>query len=198
VIARPFVGEAGEYRRTEHRRDFALPPPEPTLCDRVKESGHKVWGIGKISDIFAGRGVTEVLKGPTDMALVDLTLEAMEKAGNGDLIFANYVEFDMLYGHRRDVAGYARALEAFDARMPELLDAMQSKDLMIVTADHGNDPTWHGTDHTRERAPALFVGKGVEPGSRGLIRFADVGETLAAHLGLKPGPHGRSFLAEDG
>jgi phosphopentomutase len=135
-----------------------------------------------------------VLKGPTDMALVDLTLEAMEKAGNGDLIFANYVEFDTLYGHRRDVAGYARALEAFDARIPEILDAMEDRDLLIVTADHGNDPTWTGTDHTRERVPVLMVGKAAAPGGRGLGAFADVAETLAAHLKLPAGRHGRSLL----
>ncbi|HKK35553.1 MAG TPA: phosphopentomutase [Paracoccaceae bacterium] len=194
VIARPFVGEAGEFRRTANRRDYALAPPEPTLCDRVEASGHKVWGIGKIADIFAGRGVTETLKGPTDVALVDRTLEAMERAGSGDLIFANFVEFDTLYGHRRDVAGYARALEAFDARVPEILEAMQERDLLIFTADHGNDPTWSGTDHTRERTPMLMVGRAVEPGGRGLGRFADVAETLAAHLKLPAGAHGRSLL----
>ena len=197
VIARPFTGAPGAFRRTANRRDFALAPPEPTLCDRVEAAGHAVFGVGKIGDIFAHRGVTETLKGEDDMALVDRTLEAMDRAGKGDLVFANFVEFDALYGHRRDVAGYARALEAFDARVPELTARLHAGDLMILTADHGNDPTWRGTDHTRERVPVVAVSPGLAPGGRGLVRFADVGETLAAHLGLAPGSHGRDFLRRD-
>jgi len=126
------------------------------------------------------------------MALIDQTCRALQEARDGDLIFANYVEFDSLYGHRRDVSGYARALEAFDARLPELIEAMKPDDLMIITADHGNDPTWRGTDHTRERVPVLGVGKGLKP--IGKVGFADVAESLADHLGLKTGKHGTSFL----
>ena len=196
VIARPFTGAPGAFRRTANRREFALAAPEPTLCDRVAKSGHKVIGIGKIGDIFAHRGVTEERKGADDMELVDLTVAAMKEAGKGDLVFANYVDFDALYGHRRDVAGYARALEAFDARVPELTGAMRAGDLLILTADHGNDPTWRGTDHTRERVPVLIRAAGLAPGGRGLHRFADVAETVAHWLGLKPGPHGTDILAK--
>ncbi len=191
VIARPFVGSAETgWRRTANRRDYATPPHLPTLCDRVREAGGRVIGIGKIGDIFAHRGISEVSKGPDDMALFDRTLEAMAKARSGDLVFANYVDFDSLYGHPRDVAGYARALEAFDRRMPEALARLEGGDLLIVTADHGNDPTWRGTDHTREQVPILIAGPGVEPGGRGVRGFADVGATAARRLGLDLGPHG--------
>jgi len=193
VIARPFVGETPEeFKRTANRRDYAIAPPEPTICDRVTTAGGTVWGIGKIRDIFAGQGIGEVLKAKDDMGLFDRTLEAMDRAAPGDLIFANYVEFDSLYGHPRDVAGYARHLEAFDARVPELMGKLRAGDLLIFTADHGNDPTWTGTDHTRERVPVLMTG--VAPGEIGLCGFADVGESVAAHLGLAPGKHGRSVL----
>lgn len=195
VIARPFVGspEAG-WRRTANRRDYAVPPHMPTLCDRVIEAGGRVIGIGKIGDIFAHRGVTEVRKGPDDMALFDRALEAMAEARPGDLVFANFVDFDSLYGHPRDVAGYARALEAFDARVPEALARLRPGDLLILTADHGNDPTWPGADHTREQVPILLAGPDVAPGGRGVRGFADVGASAAAVLGLDPGPHGRSLL----
>ncbi|MEO1611018.1 MAG: phosphopentomutase, partial [Pseudomonadota bacterium] len=155
-----------------------------TLCDRVADAGGRVIGIGKIGDIFAHRGVSETLKGEDDMTLFDRALEAMEDAAAGDLVFANFVEFDSLYGHPRDVAGYARALEAFDARLPEALAKMRGGDLMIFTADHGNDPTWPGNDHTREQVPILLAGSGVTPGGRGARGFADVAATAAAHLGL--------------
>ncbi len=193
VIARPFVGDTPEsFKRTANRRDFAYPPPAPTLCDRVEAAGRRVIGIGKIGDIFAGRGVSETVKGADDMALFDGLLTALDRAAPGDLIFANFVEFDTLWGHTRDVAGYARALETFDARMPALLARIGAEDLLVITADHGNDPTWPGSDHTRERVPVLMVGP--EPGPLGQIAFADVGETLAHHLALAPGPHGRSVL----
>ncbi|MEM9010477.1 MAG: phosphopentomutase [Pseudomonadota bacterium] len=195
VIARPFVGEEpNSFERTANRRDFAIPPPEETLCDRVVEAGGRTIGIGKISDIFAGQGISENRKGPDDMALFDQAVAAVEEAEDGDLVFANFVDFDTLYGHRRDVSGYARALEAFDARLPEVTKRLRPGDLLILTADHGNDPTWHGTDHTRERVPVLAVGPGLGAGEIGEITFADVGETLAAHLGLAPGRHGESFL----
>ena len=195
VIARPFVGETpADFKRTANRRDYAVPPPEPTLLDRLTEAGRTVISVGKIGDIFAHRGTGTILKAPDDSALFDRTLEAMGKAGDGDLIFANYVDFNSLYGHRRDVAGYAAALEAFDARLPELAARAQAGDLVLITADHGNDPTWRGTDHTREHVPIvgwLHGQTGKDIGRRG---FADIGETVAAHLGLKPGRHGTSFL----
>lgn len=194
VIARPFDGEAGAFRRTANRKDFATPPPEPTLCDRATAAGRQVIGIGKIADIFSHQGVGDVRKGPDDAALIDLSIEAIRDAPDGAFIFANFVEFDSLYGHRRDVAGYARALEAFDARVPAMLSALREDDLLILTADHGNDPTWTGTDHTRERTPILCAGPGLPAGVLGLRAFADVGETLAAHLGLATGRHGASFL----
>ncbi len=195
VIARPFVGETPEtFLRTPNRKDLAIPPPEPTLLDRVVAAGGRTHAIGKIGDIFAHRGISTLTKGKDDMALVDATLAAIDAAGEGDLVFANYVDFDTLYGHARDVAGYARALEAFDARLPEILVRLRPGDLLILTADHGNDPTFAGTDHTRERVPVLAAGPGLAARSAGIIGFADVGETLAAHLGLAPGRHGRSFL----
>jgi phosphopentomutase len=195
VIARPFVGETVEsFVRTPNRKDFAIAPPEPTLLDRVVAAGGRTHAIGKIGDIFAHRGISTLAKGKDDMALLDATLATIDGAADGDLVFANYVDFDTLYGHPRDVAGYARALEAFDARLPEILARLRPGDLMVLTADHGNDPTWRGTDHTRERVPVLCAGPGLPPRAVGHIGFADVGETLAAHLGLAPGRHGRSFL----
>ena len=198
VIARPFVGEsAADFRRTANRRDYSVPPPEPTLADRVEAAGHRVIGVGKIGDIFAHRGITEVRKAPDNMAMFDTALGAMDDAADGDLVFANFVDFDSLYGHRRDVAGYAAALEAFDRRLPEALARLRPGDMLILTADHGNDPTWHGTDHTRERVPIIGTGPGLAPCSVGLRdTFADIGETVAQHLGLAPGRHGRSFLAD--
>lgn len=196
VIARPFVGEtAAEFQRTANRRDYAVPPSGPTLLDRVEENGGRVISIGKIGDIFAHRGVSEVRKGGDNMALVDKTLEAMDDARDGDLVFANFVDFDSLFGHRRDVAGYAAALEAFDRRLPELVAKLRPGDLLILTADHGCDPTWSGTDHTRERVPVFGKGPGMKGGDAGLrATFADIGETLAEHLSLSPGRHGVSFL----
>ncbi|MEM8570711.1 MAG: phosphopentomutase [Pseudomonadota bacterium] len=195
VIARPFLGEAVEgFWRTPHRRDYAIPPPEETLLDRVLKAGGQTHAVGKIGDIFAHRGVSTLSKAEDDMGLVDETLRLLDEAADGDLIFANYVEFDSLYGHRRDVSGYAKALEDFDARIPELEAKLRPGDLMILTADHGNDPTFRGADHTRERVPVLGTGPGIEPRALGLMSFADVGETLAAHLGLQPGRHGISRL----
>ncbi|QHQ34012.1 phosphopentomutase [Algicella marina] len=194
VIARPFVGEnPGNFKRTANRRDYAIAPPEPTICDRVVASGHDTIAIGKIGDIFAHQGISEVRKAKSDMGLFDQLIAAARDAKAGDLIFANFVEFDSLYGHPRDVAGYARALEAFDARVPELMAAVKRDDLVIFTADHGNDPTWRGNDHTRERVPVLMAGA-VPAGSFGHCGFADVGESVARHLGLSPGAHGRSVL----
>ena len=193
VIARPFLGQTPEtFWRTPNRRDLAIAPPEPTLLDRVTEAGGRVHAIGKIGDIFSRRGIATLAKGKDDMALVDATVAALKTAEDGDLVFANYVDFDTLYGHGRDVSGYARALEAFDARLPEVFAALRPDDLLILTADHGNDPTFRGSNHTRERVPVL--GLGPKAGPLGLIAYADVGETVAAHLGLAPGRHGVSRL----
>lgn len=196
VIARPFVGEtAATFERTANRRDYAVPPPEPTLLDRLTARGSKVIGVGKIGDIFAHRGVSEIRKGVGNMAMFDVALEAMADAQDGDLVFANFVDFDTLYGHRRDAAGYAAALEAFDRRLPEALAQLRPGDLLLLTADHGCDPTWSGTDHTRERVPVFGVAPGLAGGDAGLrTTYADIGETVAEHLGLPPGRHGASFL----
>ncbi len=142
VIARPFVGRAGDFVRTANRKDYAVPPPAPTLMDRLKEAGRQVIAIGKIGDIFAHRGTTQEIKAAGDMALFDATLDAADNAPSGSLVFANFVDFDTLYGHRRDVPGYAAALEGFDARLPELAARMRPLDVAILTADHGCDPTF--------------------------------------------------------
>lgn len=200
VIARPFVGETREtFVRTPNRKDFSIPPPGPTLLDRVIAHGGRTIAIGKIGDIFAHRGISETRKGAGNMAMFDKALGAMEDAAAGDFVFANFVDFDTEFGHRRDVAGYAAALEAFDRRLPEALSRLKDGDLFVLTADHGNDPTWRGTDHTRERAPVIGVAPGRKGGSVGLRpTFADLGETVAEHLGLASGGHGSSFLATIG
>jgi phosphopentomutase len=196
VIARPFTGaHAGAFERTPNRRDFAMPPPEPTLLDRAAEAGRSVFGIGKVADIFAGRGVTEALKADGNDRLFDATLEAEARAKDGDLVVVNFIDFDQLHGHRRDPAGYAACLEAFDRRLPELQARLGPGDLVVLTADHGNDPTWRGTDHTRENVPVLAFGPGIAGRPAGhLETFADVGQTLAAWLGLPPLKAGRSLL----
>lgn len=201
VIARPFLGASQEtFARTGNRRDYSVLPPEPTLLDRVQAAGRQMIAIGKISDIYAHQGVTRSIKANGNTALFDATLDAMDLAGDGDMIFTNLVDFDMLYGHRRDVPGYAAALEALDARLPELEARLQAGDLLILTADHGCDPTWPGTDHTREHVPILMTGpEREEPALKGHFigprpTFADIGETIADHLGLPAGPHGTSFL----
>lgn len=196
VIARPFTGETRDtFKRTGNRRDFAIAPPEPTLLDRAKEAGRQVFAIGKISDIYAGSGVTHKIKAAGNMVLMDRTLEALDMARDGDFIMTNFVDFDQEYGHRRDVVGYAQALEAFDARLPELIAKLRDDDLLVLTADHGNDPTWIGSDHTREQVPILCFSPKLSAGSVGLRNtFADIGESIAHWLGLAPGRHGRSFL----
>jgi phosphopentomutase len=196
VIARPFLGETrATFERTGNRRDFSVPPPEPTLLDRLAAEGRTVHGVGKIGDIFAHQGVSAVTKANGNMALMDATLEAMETAADGSLVFTNFVDFDMLHGHRRNVPGYAAALEAFDARLPEVYRKLKPGDLVIMTADHGCDPTWRGTDHTRERVPIIAYGPGFRSRSIGIrSTYADIGETIAHHLGIKAGLNGRSFL----
>ena len=191
VIARPFTGKAGAFNRTANRKDFAIDPPSPTLCDWAHDAGRKVHAIGKIGDIFSGRGITNVVKG-RDEALMKALKTCVSKAEDGSLIFANFVEFDSEYGHRRDVSGYARALEWFDRELGGILADLRAGDLLVVTADHGNDPTWTGTDLTRERVPVLVHGAGT--GSGGLIGFSDVAAGIAAHLGVPAQGSGRNFL----
>ena len=192
VIARPFIGtpETG-FTRTINRKDFAIPLPKPSLCDWVQTAGGVVQAIGKIGDIFSMQGIDSVVKGD-DATLIEHLVDAVQTAPDGAFVFANFVEFDSLYGHRRDVSGYARALEWFDAQLPRVVAGLRADDLMIFTADHGNDPTWHGTDHTRERVPVVGVGAGVNP--IGQVRFADVAASVSGHLGVPAHGPGRSFL----
>lgn len=194
VIARPFVGAAGRYRRTANRHDYTTPPPAPTLLDVLQARGREVHGVGKIRDIFAARGITHHHAGDGNADLCARTLAAWRGCTDGGLVFANLVDFDMLYGHRRDVAGYADALEAFDAFLPQLLGALGPGDLIALSADHGCDPTWPGSDHTREHVPLLFAGPASPRGLALGVRpsFADLGQTLAAHLGVPPLAHGRA------
>jgi len=189
VIARPFVGN-GPWERTSNRRDFAIMPPAPTLCDIVQGAGRQVHAIGKVGDIFSMRGIDTHVKGP-DAALMRHLQDAVRDMPDGSLTFANFVEFDSLYGHRRDPAGYAAHLEWFDGCLPPILDAMRPDDIMVFTADHGNDPTWRGSDHTRERVPVLVAGKS---GEAGLIAFSDIAASICTHLGVPIIGPGRSFL----
>ncbi len=196
VIARPFRGspETG-FRRTANREDYAMPPPPGTLLDRLAESGREVVSIGKIGDIFAHRGVGRAVKTADNEAGLDATLAAFAELAPGGLVFTNLVEFDTEYGHRRDIAGYAAALERFDRRLPEIETLLGPGDLAVVTADHGNDPSFPGTDHTREQVPILVFGPGIPAGPLGVrSSFADIGATLAGHLGIAPPAAGASFL----
>ena len=192
VIARPFTGTPGQFQRTANRRDFAIAPPAPTLLDWVQNAGQATHAVGKIGDIFSMQGIGTLHKGASDLALFEHLLTLSNTAEDGSLTFANFVEFDSLYGHRRDVAGYARALETFDQRAGTFLARMRPGDIAIFTADHGNDPTWHGSDHTRERVPVLVAGAG--KGALGLVAFVDVAASIAAHLGVPAQGSGRSFL----
>ncbi len=195
VIARPFSGEPGHYYRTGNRRDYAVPPPSRTLLDDIVASGNQVISVGKVSDIYAHRGISKSVKADGNMPLFDAFLREVRRAPDHSLVFVNLVDFDMLYGHRRDVIGYAHALEEFDARLPEFNALMQPQDLAVITADHGCDPTWPGSDHTREHIPILLWGSRVTPGPIGIRdTFADIGQTLAHHLGLKPLPTGTTIL----
>lgn len=195
VIARPFKGIPGNYYRTGNRRDYAVLPPEPTLLDKIVESGHEVISVGKVSDIYAHQGITKSVKGDGNMALFDAFLKEAAMAPDGSLVFVNLVDFDMVFGHRRDVTGYAKALEEFDVRLPEFEKLMRPGDLAVITADHGCDPTQPGSDHTREHIPVIAFGPGVKPGPIGIREtFADIGQTLAKHLGLSPLKYGKAFL----
>jgi phosphopentomutase len=195
VIARPFVGAQGSFRRTANRKDLAVPPPEPTLLDRLVAHGGTVRAIGKVGDIFAHRGISAEVKTADNADGMRAATEAAREAPDGTLVFANLNDFDTLYGHRRDVAGYAAALEAFDKMLPDFEAALRPGDLAVISADHGCDPTHAGTDHTREFVPVLAFGPAAVPGPVGRREsFADIGQSVAQHLGLRPLGHGTSFL----
>lgn len=195
VIARPFTGADGDYKRTSNRHDYAVPPTAPTLLDHVKEAGGEMIALGKISDIFAGQGVTRLVKGPDNMALFDRLLEVADEAPSKSLTFVNFVDFDMHFGHRRDVAGYSNALHELDARLPEFMAKLRPDDLVVITADHGCDPTAPGSDHTREHIPMIFFGPNVKPQELPTAQtFSDIGATLAKHLGVKPLSNGTALL----
>jgi phosphopentomutase len=197
VIARPFVGKAGAFRRTANRHDYALTPPRDTLLDLLTRQGIPVVSIGKVRDLFAGRGIVQAIPTKSDSEGVDQLLMTIRSNGTG-LVFINLVDFDTLYGHRNDVEGYANNLERFDERLGELLPELRESDLLIITADHGNDPTTPSTDHSREHVPILLTGArvraGVNLGTR--TTFADLGQTLAANFGVGPLAFGKSFLEE--
>jgi len=195
VIARPFLGENGKYKRTPNRHDYAVPPTSPTLLDHVANEGGEVIALGKISDIFAAQGVTRLVKGVDNMALFDRLLEVADEAPEKSLSFVNFVDFDMHFGHRRDVAGYSNALHELDARMPEFMAKLKDGDLVVITADHGCDPTAPGSDHTREHIPMIFFGPNVKPQELPIAStFSDIGATLAKHLGVKPLSNGTALL----
>ncbi|WP_068306213.1 phosphopentomutase [Pararhodobacter sp. CCB-MM2] len=192
VIARPFVGAPGAFKRTSNRHDYAMEPPAPALMDWAQAEGRVVHAVGKIGDIFSQRGVSHLHKGKGDADLIDHMLRLADEAEEGSLTFVNLVEFDSLYGHRRDISGYASALETFDLALGDFLSRLKPGDVALFTADHGNDPSWRGTDHTRERVPVLVHGAGA--GEIGLCAFVDVAASLATHLGLSETGPGRSFL----
>ena len=198
VIARPFAGEPGAYRRLgERRRDFSLPPSGPTLLDRLTEAGEPVLTVGKVDDLFAGRGVTEAVHTKDNADGQEILARLVRGSGRG-LVFANLVDFDQQYGHRNDPAGFARALEAFDDRLEEMVSHLRSDEMLMITADHGNDPTTPSTDHSREYTPLLVAGPRVRAGADVGTRpsFSDVGATVAEMFGVRLGPPGTSFLGE--
>jgi len=197
VIARPYVGGPGAFQRTSNRHDYAVKPPAPTALNVLKEAGKDVIAVGKIGDIFSMEGITESLPTKSNADGVDKTIAVMKRDFNG-LCFTNLVDFDSLYGHRRDPVGYARALEAFDRSLPALMETFTERDLLIVTADHGNDPVHAGTDHTREYVPILAWSPGLAGGGTIGVRetFADAGATILDNFGLRPMEHGTSFLKE--
>ncbi|MFO7305887.1 MAG: phosphopentomutase [Gammaproteobacteria bacterium] len=195
VIARPFVGtRAGDFSRTLNRRDYGVVPPPATLLHRAEKAGRDVVSLGKIGDLFCHTATGRELKAADNDGIVDQMLQMLQRLEEGGLLFANLVDFDTLYGHRRDPIGYAAAIEAFDTRLPELFANMRSDDLAVITGDHGCDPTWRGTDHTRERVPVMAFGTHVARQSLGSrSSFADIGATIARHLGLPPPSHGIPF-----
>ena len=196
VIARPFVGYSiDSFSRTGNRRDYTIPPPQPTLLDRLTEAGNEVIGMGKIGDIFAHRGLSQERKAHGNMPLLDATLTAIDELQQGGLLFANFVDFDSEYGHPRDVAGYAAALEQFDARLPEVYTKLISDDILIITADHGNDPTWSGNDHTREQVPILLYANKGYANPLGKRLMSDIGASIGEYLGVDCGEPGKSFMS---
>lgn len=196
VIARPFTGRnSDDFVRTGNRRDLTVLPPAKTILDKLAESGGEVISVGKIADIYAHQGITKKIKATGNSALFDATLKALKEAPDRSIVFTNFVDFDMLYGHRRDVEGYANALEYFDGRLPDLLEIMDKNDILIICADHGCDPAWKGSDHTREHIPVLVYGAGVPAGSIGKREsFADIGQSLSQFFDLTPMDYGESFL----
>lgn len=197
VIARPFTGKSGHYERTVNRHDYSVPPTAPTLLDKLKASGGEVIGIGKIPDIFAHLGLTKEVVAHGNDEIFDKTIEETKDAGDRSFIFANFVDFDMLFGHRRTVSGYADAIEKFDERLPEFEKLLKPGDIAIIIADHGCDPTFEGTDHTREYVPIIVFGPDIKPGFIGARdTFADVGQTLAEYFGLESFKYGKSFLKD--
>jgi len=196
VIARPFLGAPGSFYRTENRHDYAVPPPRENLLPLLSDHGLDVVSIGKIASIYDSTGVTKELTAKNNQQSMDQTIAAL-RADTRGLIFSNFVDFDMLYGHRRDTEGYARALEKFDARWPEIESVMRDGDLVMLTADHGNDPTYPGTDHTREYAPLVVYGKKAKPGVNLGTRasLSDIGSTIAENFGLRLAA-GQSFLQQ--
>jgi len=194
VIARPFVGTSGQYTRTSRRKDFATMPPDNVL-DAINKQGKEVLGIGKIYDIFAGKGITRSIKTANNQEGIEATISAIEN-DEASLIFTNLVDFDMHFGHRRDVVGYAKCLEEFDAKLPEIMSKMKKEDILIITADHGNDPTWTGTDHTREYIPILIFGQNVPKAYNFGVRnsFVDIAATVADALGMDFETTGSSCL----
>jgi phosphopentomutase len=195
VIARPFIGKPGDFKRTGNRKDYSTLPPAPTLLDALTQAGREVIAIGKVADIYAHQGITTTLKADGNMALFDTTLSAMQTAKEGSLVFTNFVDFDSSYGHRRDITGYAQALEAFDARLPELEALLQPEDRVVIASDHGCDPSFPGSDHTREHIPVLMFGPGL--GGRFIGRrdtFADIGQSIAEYMDIAPLDHGISFF----
>jgi phosphopentomutase len=195
VIARPFVGTPGHFERTANRHDFSVVPPEPTVLDSLKDAGLMVYAVGKIQDIFAGVGITDAVHTLHNMDGVDKTIAAMRERRERGLIFTNLVDFDAKYGHRNNPQGYADALEAFDQRLPEIMAALAEDDMLVLTADHGNDPTTAGTDHSREYVPILITGAQVRKGVNIGVResFADLAATIADVLDVKAPPQGASF-----
>jgi phosphopentomutase len=195
VIARPFLGEPGNFYRTGNRRDIATPPPSPTLLDKLVAAGKEVFAVGKVADIFAHRGVSQTIKANGNQELFEKLLYCAKHAPSQSLTFVNFVDFDMLYGHRRDVTGYAAALEKLDAQLPQFEQLLQTDDIAILTADHGCDPTCPGSDHTREHIPVLLFGPKIKPVFLGKREtFADIGQSIAEHLGIAPLENGESFL----
>ena len=185
IIARPFLGNQKDgFFRTKNRKDFSVDPIHETVCDLVVKAGGTCWGVGKIGDIFNHRSITTIAAGLSDLELFKKLIENLSIVNDGDLLFANFVEFDSVYGHRRDVSGYATALEKFDRNLPSLFDKLEKDDLLIITADHGNDPTYPGTDHTRERVPVLIKGDIETSYHNGIINFSDVGHIISKHLNL--------------